>query len=108
MASASWLAQALGINLQVSQGCHFGTRQVGEQLGEPKLGADFTTHLPCVHLLKACHALPALFPVPFSCAVRQPMLAVGGASGIIIGLATQQVLSNFVSGLNIFLARYPS
>ncbi|GLC42109.1 hypothetical protein PLESTM_001292300 [Pleodorina starrii] len=35
----------------------------------------------------------------------KPMLAVGGASGIIIGLATQQVLSNFVSGLNIFLAR---
>ncbi|GIL83622.1 hypothetical protein Vretifemale_12289 [Volvox reticuliferus] len=35
----------------------------------------------------------------------KPFLAVGGASGIIIGLATQQVLSNFVSGLNIFLAR---
>lgn len=35
----------------------------------------------------------------------QPLLAVGGASGIIIGLATQQVLGNFVSGLNIFLAR---
>ncbi|KXZ53932.1 hypothetical protein GPECTOR_6g850 [Gonium pectorale] len=35
----------------------------------------------------------------------KPLLAVGGASGIIIGLATQQVLGNFVSGLNIFLAR---
>lgn len=35
----------------------------------------------------------------------QPLLAVGGASGIIIGLGTQQVLGNFVSGLNIFLAR---
>ncbi|PNW80777.1 hypothetical protein CHLRE_07g329300v5 [Chlamydomonas reinhardtii] len=35
----------------------------------------------------------------------KPLLAVGGASGIIIGLATQQVLGNFVSGLNIFLSR---
>ncbi|KAG2483915.1 hypothetical protein HYH03_017236 [Edaphochlamys debaryana] len=35
----------------------------------------------------------------------KPLLAVGGASSIIIGLATQQVLSNFVSGLNIFLSR---
>ncbi|GFR51835.1 hypothetical protein Agub_g14298 [Astrephomene gubernaculifera] len=37
--------------------------------------------------------------------LQQPLLAVGGASGIIIGLATQQVLGNFVSGLNIYLAR---
>lgn len=53
------------------------------------------------------HLPPALPRRPFlHCALLpQPLLAVGGASGIIIGLATQQVLGNFVSGLNIFLAR---
>ncbi len=44
-------------------------------------------------------------PFPRIAIIPQPLLAVGGASGIIIGLATQQVLGNFVSGLNIFLAR---
>jgi hypothetical protein len=35
----------------------------------------------------------------------QPVLAVGGASGIIIGLATQQLLGNAVTGLSLFLSR---
>lgn len=30
-----------------------------------------------------------------------PLLALGGAGSIIIGLATQQVLANAVSGINI-------
>uniref|UniRef100_A0A383W8Y8 Mechanosensitive ion channel MscS domain-containing protein n=1 Tax=Tetradesmus obliquus TaxID=3088 RepID=A0A383W8Y8_TETOB len=35
----------------------------------------------------------------------KPLLAVGGASSIIIGLATQTLLSNAVTGLSIFLSR---
>lgn len=31
----------------------------------------------------------------------QPLLAVGGASGLIIGLATQQLLTNAMMGLSI-------
>lgn len=35
----------------------------------------------------------------------QPLLAVGGAGGIAAGFASQQVLTNIVSGINIFLTR---
>eukprot|EP00878_Enallax_costatus_P018045 GHUV01018974.1.p1 GENE.GHUV01018974.1~~GHUV01018974.1.p1 ORF type:complete len:531 (+),score=75.48 GHUV01018974.1:260-1852(+) len=35
----------------------------------------------------------------------RPLLAIGGAGGIIIGLATQTLLSNAVMGVNIFLSR---
>eukprot|EP00879_Flechtneria_rotunda_P003477 GHRR01003706.1.p1 GENE.GHRR01003706.1~~GHRR01003706.1.p1 ORF type:complete len:364 (+),score=151.03 GHRR01003706.1:935-2026(+) len=34
-----------------------------------------------------------------------PLLAVGGASGIVVGLATQQLLTNAVMGLSLFLTR---
>ncbi|WIA34675.1 hypothetical protein OEZ86_012989 [Tetradesmus obliquus] len=34
-----------------------------------------------------------------------PLLAVGGASGIIVGLSTQQILTNAIMGLSLFLAR---
>lgn len=34
-----------------------------------------------------------------------PLLAVGGASSILVGLATQQLLTNVIMGLTIFLAR---
>ncbi|KAF6265688.1 Mechanosensitive ion channel-domain-containing protein [Scenedesmus sp. NREL 46B-D3] len=34
-----------------------------------------------------------------------PLLAVGGASGIIVGLSTQQILTNTMMGLSLFLAR---
>ncbi|KAF8057285.1 MSL1 [Scenedesmus sp. PABB004] len=35
----------------------------------------------------------------------QPLLAVGGAGGIAAGFASQQILTNIVSGVNIFLTR---
>jgi hypothetical protein len=35
----------------------------------------------------------------------QPLLAVGGASSLIIGLATQTLLTNAVMGVSIFLSR---
>eukprot|EP00879_Flechtneria_rotunda_P016865 GHRR01017654.1.p1 GENE.GHRR01017654.1~~GHRR01017654.1.p1 ORF type:complete len:431 (+),score=107.99 GHRR01017654.1:149-1441(+) len=35
----------------------------------------------------------------------KPLLAVGGAGGIAAGFASQQLLSNIVSGINIFLTR---
>lgn len=35
----------------------------------------------------------------------RPLLAIGGAGGIIIGLATQTLLSNLVMGVNI-VSRY--
>jgi small-conductance mechanosensitive channel len=35
----------------------------------------------------------------------QPLLAVGGASSLLIGLATQTLLTNAVMGVSIFLAR---
>jgi len=34
-----------------------------------------------------------------------PLLAVGGAGSILVGLATQQLLTNVIMGLTIFLAR---
>lgn len=35
----------------------------------------------------------------------EPLLAVGGAGGIAAGFASQQILTNIVSGINIFLTR---
>lgn len=35
----------------------------------------------------------------------KPLLAVGGASSLIIGLATQTLLTNAVMGVSIFLSR---
>ncbi|KAK9807577.1 hypothetical protein WJX72_003191 [[Myrmecia] bisecta] len=35
----------------------------------------------------------------------QPLLTVGGVSGIIVGLSAQSVMSNMISGINIFLSR---
>ncbi|KAK9861810.1 hypothetical protein WJX84_000948 [Apatococcus fuscideae] len=35
----------------------------------------------------------------------QPLLTVGGVSGIIVGLSAQSVLGNLISGINLFLSR---
>lgn len=35
----------------------------------------------------------------------QPFLAVGGVSGLVIGLAAQSVVANLISGINLFLSR---
>lgn len=35
----------------------------------------------------------------------QPLLAVGGVSGIIVGLSAQTIMSNMLSGINLFLSQ---
>ena len=41
----------------------------------------------------------------------QPLLTVGGVSGIVVGLSAQSVMSNMISGINLvshFMPLYPS
>ncbi|KAL0035679.1 hypothetical protein WJX79_007913 [Trebouxia sp. C0005] len=35
----------------------------------------------------------------------QPLLTVGGVSGIVVGLSAQSVMSNMISGINLFISR---
>ena len=37
----------------------------------------------------------------------QPLLAVGGAGSIVLGLASQQMLANFAAGLTFLFALFP-
>lgn len=66
----------------------------------------------CIHAAIACSILSwaiavmaGLFAVHTLGINIKPLLAVGGASSLIIGLATQTLLTNAVMGVSIFLSR---
>lgn len=66
--------------------------------------------LPCLRdgcsiLSWAIAVMAGLFAVQTVGINIQPLLAVGGASSLIIGLATQTLLTNAVMGVSIFLSR---
>ncbi|GBF90230.1 hypothetical protein Rsub_03363 [Raphidocelis subcapitata] len=62
--------------------------------------------LPLSALLTWAVALAAGFALSAAAGLDlRPALAVGGAGGIAAGFASQQVLQNLVSGVNIFLTR---
>ncbi|KAF6260527.1 Mechanosensitive ion channel-domain-containing protein [Scenedesmus sp. NREL 46B-D3] len=63
-------------------------------------------YLPLSSLLTWAAGLGCALAVCGSLGLRlEPLLAVGGAGGIAAGFASQQVLTNMVSGVNIFLSR---
>lgn len=53
-------------------------------------------------LLVAAGALMALHVVGVNI---QPLLTVGGVSGIIVGLSAQSVMTNLISGINLVRSR---
>lgn len=53
-------------------------------------------------LMVAAGALTALHVVGLN---LQPLLAVGGVSGIIVGLSAQTIMANMLSGINLFLSQ---
>jgi len=59
----------------------------------------------CSILSWAIAVMAGLFAVQTLGINIQPLLAVGGASSLIIGLATQTLLTNAVMGVSIFLSR---
>ncbi|WIA12211.1 hypothetical protein OEZ85_012280 [Tetradesmus obliquus] len=63
-------------------------------------------YLPLSSLLTWAACLGCAIAVAGCLGLRlEPLLAVGGAGGIAAGFASQQVLTNMVSGVNIFLSR---
>lgn len=63
-------------------------------------------YLPLSSLLTWSACLGCAIAVAGCLGLRlEPLLAVGGAGGIAAGFASQQVLTNMVSGVNIFLSR---
>lgn len=59
----------------------------------------------CSILSWAIAVMAGLFAVQTLGINIQPLLAIGGASSLLIGLATQTLLTNAVMGVSIFLSR---
>jgi hypothetical protein len=67
-------------------------------IGNEQCGSVFVCSGAASWLMVAAGALTALHVVGLN---LQPLLAVGGVSGIIVGLSAQTIMANMLSGINL-------
>ncbi|KAF8062759.1 D-threonine aldolase [Scenedesmus sp. PABB004] len=106
-ASAAAPAAAAGLASGGSFTARRGGRATGASLWGPKSAEQMERLLlPLDGILSwVLVVAAALFSMQLLGIDVRPLLAIGGASGIVVGLATQTLLTNAVMGLSIFLSR---